>query len=203
MVEVARVVARHTKPMSPFLLPPFFSGAEGGRRGEATLAHGCAGQCAGRSGARSRPPPPARSGAFSRRGVFFFFSSWPERIAPGQGAKRPKGGQERSDGGDRGEGLCAGRNAQRQRRERETNAPTKRYYPRAQRGRSPRRRRGRRPSHPQRMSGGQRRPYPLRPRPNTRRERGEQEWLAGSSFGLGASVASAALASARVGRFGA
>ena len=62
--------------------------AERGRRGAATLAHGCAGHCAGRSGARSRPPPTERSGATQEGGK-----------TPPAG-QRPEGAEGRGDGGE-------------------------------------------------------------------------------------------------------
>lgn len=64
------------------------SAAERGRRGEATLAHGRAGHGAGRSGARSRPPPAERSGSTQEGGN-----------TPPAG-QRPKGAEGRGDGGE-------------------------------------------------------------------------------------------------------
>ena len=64
------------------------SAAERGRGQAATLAHGRAGHGAGRSGARSRPPPAERSGATQEGGI---------TPPAGQRAERAEG---RGDGGE-------------------------------------------------------------------------------------------------------
>lgn len=152
-----------------FSLTPrqFVCVAEGGRGAEATLRHGCARGWRGEERAhRATAPRPTEAKPFTKEGTYFFkrgdllfFYSWPERIAPGQGAERPEGGQERK-ARQGGQGQEPPRGGQRQRRERASSPrrPAKGAEPsrqrmyifsRAQRGRRGRRRRHRRPSHTQ------------------------------------------------------
>lgn len=104
----------------------FFEGgceAERGGRGGATLRHGCARDGARRSGRTERHPTHRAERSQKQRGGI--------TKPPGSERSERRGGRSaKRDGGDRGEGLRAWRNAQRQRRERKTNASTKYKLPR-------------------------------------------------------------------------
>ena len=71
---------------------------ERGGRGRATLRHGCAGDCAGRSGRTERTPAPRAERSIDGRGA----------TTPRRTATEGSGGEGGRGGGGRGTGLRAG-----------------------------------------------------------------------------------------------